>query len=83
MHLRNKVLALIDVLEAQRIVSDELDVVVMSDAARAIVPDTWNRQGLFSINLNHFNIKYCYHIPLQCQCSLLPSEDSCKQSNTC
>ena len=45
MHLRNKVFALIDVLEAQRIVSDELDVVVMSDAARAIVPDTWNRQG--------------------------------------
>ena len=40
MHLRNKVLALIDVLEAQRIVSDELDVVVMSDASRAIVPDT-------------------------------------------
>ena len=57
MHLRNKVLALIDVLEAQRIVSDELDVVVMSDAARAIVPDTWNRQGLFSIYVNHFNIK--------------------------
>ena len=45
MHLRNKVLALIDVLKSQRIVSDELDVVVMSDAARAIVPDTWNRQG--------------------------------------
>ena len=57
MHLRHKVLALIDVLEAQRIMSDELDVVVMSDAARAIVPDTWNRQGLFSINVNHSNIK--------------------------
>ena len=50
LYLRNKVFALINIFKSQSIVSDELNIVVMSDSTGAIVSDPIHHSDAYILN---------------------------------